>query len=143
MNKKTWKEVLKDLKLNQVWVENNEKETSQFIEDAKMRDHYSDWSNLNAFLDNYQNVTASIKQGYFSGEEKNKIKENWVVLGPLFKKIAENQTNFEANRATYKRIVDEIRKHTKQKRIAATARLIASLQPKLLSDITQSKSLSL
>src|SRR5690606_9236970 len=76
---------------------------------------------------------SSLRQGYFSNDEKNKIKDNWSEIAPLIKQIASEQSipQFEL----YNELKAKIRKWTNQDRRAATNRLIASLQPQQLCTI--------
>lgn len=82
-----------------------------------------------------EQCVSSLKQGYFTNEEKAKIKEDWSELSPMLKTIAESQG--EPLWDIYDKIKSFLRERTSQDRKAATNRLIASLQPNLLCTIVQ------
>lgn len=76
---------------------------------------------------------SSLRQGYFTKEEQDRIKLNWNEIYVLLKIIAENQENPQWE--VYKELKTKIRQYTSQDRKAATNRLVASLQPNLISTI--------
>jgi 5-methylcytosine-specific restriction protein B len=113
-----------------------------FIEEAKTGNNWSDWDS--GVFEEYFNKTrdhcvSSAQQGYFTLDDRAKLKEHWSEIAPFLKKLAENQEvpDWEC----YKTLKSIIRKYTKQDRRAATSRLIASLQPQLLCTIIEEKNL--
>lgn len=75
---------------------------------------------------------------FYKGRTR-KIKSNWSEISNLLKIIAENQETPNWN--TYQELKKKIRQHTAQDRKAATNRLVASLQPKLISTIVSESDL--
>ncbi|AHW61046.1 5-methylcytosine-specific restriction enzyme B [Draconibacterium orientale] len=114
-----------------------------FIEEAKQNKHWSLWEKdlfFEFFEKSNDQCVSSLRQGYFTNKEKQDIKDHWDELSPLFAQIAENQDipQWEA----YDALKKTIRKYTKVDRRAATNRLVASLQPRLLSTIVNEDNLS-
>lgn len=105
-----------------------------------------DWSQWNPdVFDVYMNKTgnhpvASLPQGHFTLNERETIKNNWSSIAPLLQKIALNQD--KASFLTYNQLQAEIRKFTTQNRKASTYRMIAGLQPNLLCNVINEKSLN-
>lgn len=134
------KEIIKQTPVWDGWRNAYNKFIPQFIEEAKSKLSYKDW-NQEVFKEFFERSSgqcvSSLKQGYFTNDEKNKIKENWNEISPLLKQIAESQ---EAPLwDVYQQIQSTIRKYTESNRKAATYRLIAGLQPQLLCTIVNEK----
>lgn len=139
------------MKLNQIineigvwdgWRDVYNKFVPQFIEEAKNKLNYQDWNQevFNEFFERSSGqCVSSLKQGYFTKDEKNKIKKNWNELSPLLKQIAESQEIPLWD--VYKQIQFTIRKYTESNRKSATYRLIAGLQPQLLCTIVNEKNI--
>ena len=85
------------------------------------------------FEKNRDQCVSSLQQGYYTYNEKQLIKENWLEIAPYLKKIAENQEFLDLE--TYDFIKKWFRKFTTQNRKASANRIIASLQPNLLCTI--------
>jgi len=114
----------------------------KFIVEAKTKTDWKDWDPKifhEFFEKSAGQCVSSLKQGYFTGEEKNKLKDNWSSISGLLKKIAENQT--EPNWDNYAELKRIIRRYTSQDRKASTNRLIAALQPELLCTIVNEHNL--
>lgn len=110
----------------------------KFIESAKACERWQDWDQ-DLFYEFFERggdqCVSSLKQGYFTDEEKTKIKDDWNELAPMLKAIAESQDSPKWD--VYEEIKVFIRQRTNQNRMAATNRLIASLQPNLLCTIVK------
>lgn len=108
----------------------------KFIHEATTKFNWEEWDQevfYEYFERSNQQCVSSLKQGYFTNADKQRIKDNWKTIGPLLKKIAESQDLplFE----TYIEIKQEIRKLTGKNLKAATNRLIAGVQPQLLCTV--------
>jgi 5-methylcytosine-specific restriction protein B len=118
------------------WRNEYQKFVPQFIEEAKQGKNWDQW-NKNVFFEYFEKsrdqCVSSLQQGYFSNVEKQRIKEHWQELAPLLKIIADYQD--EPQWDVYFSIKKLIRNYTDVDRRAATNRLIAALQPKLLCSI--------
>lgn len=107
-----------------------------FIEEAKTKERWQDWDGeiFDEFFERSSGqCVVSLKQGYFSYEERERIKARWEQVGPLLKRIAEQQD--EPDFDAYYKLKGVLRTFTNVDRRAATNRLIASLQPKLLCTV--------
>lgn len=134
--------VIQDIDVWHTWVDAYKKYVPKFIEEAKNKTRWQDWDKdvfNEFFLKSNDQCVSSLKQGYFTNVEKDKIKANWAELAPLLKKIAESQTVPLYD--VYKQIEEILRKYTTQHRRSATYRLIAGLQPNLLSTIVNQRNL--
>lgn len=110
----------------------------KFIESARSCKNWQDWDKdlfYEFFERGGEHCVSSLKQGYFTNEEKSRIKDNWKELAPMLKAIAESQDKPLWD--GYDKIKAFIRQLTNQDRRAATNRFIASLQPNLLCTIVQ------
>lgn len=136
MTKKTLKEYCNELEVWENWLNSYRKFVPQFIDEAKRKSSWQEWDKaiFNEFFERSNDqCVSSLRQGYFTKEEQEKIKSNWSQIAPLLKIIAENQENSDWN--AYQEIKKRIRQYTAQDRKAATNRLVASLQPNLISTI--------
>jgi len=133
---KTLQDIANEIDIWEDWRDKYGEFVPKFIEEAKKGNNWSDW-NPDTFFEFFEKSNnqciSSLQQGYFTGEEKEKIKENWLEIAPLLQKIALSQDEplFE----TYHELKSIIKRYTKQNRKASTNRLIAGLQPKLLCTI--------
>lgn len=136
MECKSIKEICDRIEIWTDWLRSYNKWVPRFIEEAKTGKDWSDW-NKDTFYEFFERSSdqcvASLKQGYFTNAEKSNIKKNWSKLSPLLRILAENQDNPDWD--SYFKIKALIRKYTTNDRKAGTNRLIAALQPKLLSTI--------
>lgn len=118
------------------WNNSYKKYVPKFIDEAKLKNNWNDWDVevFNEFFDKARDHSvSSLQQGYYTNEEKLKIKSNWFEISPLLQTIAETQDNLQID--IYNQLATILRKHTTQNRVASVNRLIASLQPKLLCTI--------
>lgn len=133
---KSLKQYCNEVDVWEVWRDNYKQFVPQFISEAIMKANWEDWDKT-VFYEFFERAgdqcVSSLKQGYFTKDEKQKIKSNWNQIAPLLKIIAQNQDIPQWE--TYQQIKKQIRNFTVQDRRAATNRLIASLQPKLLCTI--------
>lgn len=124
------------------WVNAYKKYVPKFIEEATSKTTWQEWD-VDVFKEYFEKsndqCVSSLRQGYFTKEEQFKIKENWNEIAPLLKAIAENQKTPQWD--IYEALKKAIRKYTKNDMRSATNRLIAGLQPQLLSTIVKEKSL--
>lgn len=135
-------EVIQNIHVWTNWVNSYKKYVPKFIEEAKSKEKWEDWDKdvFREFFEQSRNqCVSSLQQGYFTNDEKIKIKKNWNEIAPLLKKIASSQD--EPLFDVYESIERNIRKYTTQHRRASTYRLIAGLQPKLLSTIVNKNNL--
>ncbi|MFK8297629.1 AAA family ATPase [Capnocytophaga cynodegmi] len=136
--------IIKGLEIWENWKEDYKKFVPRFIEEAKTKSRWQDWDK-DVFYEYFERskgqCVSSLKQGYFSNEEKEEIKQNWETeIAPILKKIAESQETLRIN--LYRNLDNVIRQHTSQHRRAAVNRLIAGLQPKILCTIINPKDLN-
>ena len=131
-----FQEIINNIDVWDSWITQYKIFVPKFIEEAKTKANYSDWdkSIFNEFFEkNRDQCVSSLQQGYYTHNEKQLIKDNWLEIAPYLKKIAENQNTLDLE--TYKFIKNWFRKHTTQNRKASANRIIASLQPNLLCTI--------
>lgn len=130
------KDLITQIDIWEEWRKSYERFVPLFIQEAATGKEWKEW-NQEVFYEFFEKAReqciASMQQGYFSNDEKEKIKENWHELAPLLQILAQDQNYpyFDI----YKKIKDFIRKYTIQNKKAASNRLIASLQPQFLSTI--------
>lgn len=138
----TFREVIDQLDVWENWRESYNKYVPLFIEEARKGENWKTW-NENVFYEFFSKggdqYVASLQQGYFTNHEKQLIKDNWDKIAPLLKQIADNQD--EPQYGLYNQLKKTLRSYTSLDRRAATNRMIASLQPKLLCTVVNEKSL--
>lgn len=142
MTKKTLKEYCNEIDIWDGWLNNYKKYVPNFIEEAKTKVSWQDWDKgvFSEFFERSNDqCVSSLRQGYFTKEEQDRIKLNWNEIYVLLKIIAENQENPQWE--VYKELKTKIRQYTSQDRKAATNRLVASLQPNLISTIVSEEDL--
>ena len=125
------------------WKIRYQKHVPDFIKEASTKNTVEQWDQeiFSEFFEKSNNhCVSSLQQGYFSYGERELIKANWHELAPHLKIIADNQD--KPLYKVYRTIKSIIRKHTAVNRIAATNRLIASLQPKLLCTVVNESKLT-
>ncbi|WP_294313088.1 AAA family ATPase [uncultured Chryseobacterium sp.] len=133
---KTLQEIANEIDVWEGWRDHYGDFVPVFIEEAKKGNNWKDW-NQDIFFEYFEKsgdqCVSSLKLGYFTVEEQEKIKGNWLEIAPLLQKIAysQNEPLFEV----YHELKNIIRKYTKQNRMASTNRLIAGIQPNLLCTI--------
>ena len=132
------KDIISRITISKEWHDSYCELVPQFIESAKSYENWQDWDKdlfYEFFERGRDHCVSSLQQGYFTNEEKARIKEHWNELSPMLKAIAESQDEPLWN--VYNDIKSFIRKHTELDRRAGTNRLIASLQPNILCTIVQ------
>ncbi|MFB3386658.1 McrB family protein [Flavobacterium sp. LAR06] len=139
----TLNEVVQNIDVWTNWVNSYKNYVPKFIEEAQNKEKWEDWNKdiFREFFEQGRNqCVSSLQQGYFTNDEKAKIKKNWHEIAPLLKKIAISQDRplFDV----YELIERNIRKYTTLHRRASTYRLIAGLQPKLLSTVVNKNNLA-
>ena len=131
-------DIINKIDIGQEWHDNYCYFVPKFIESAKTYESWQDWDK-DLFYEFFERggdqCVSSLRLGYFTNEEKDRIRKDWNKLAPMLKKIAESQDQPLWN--VYDQIKSFIRQHTNQDRKTATNRLIASLQPNLLCTIVQ------
>ena len=130
--------IISKIKVNQEWLDRYKFYVPKFIEEAKTKTNWQDWDPeifYEFFEKNREQCVSSLQQGYYTLKEQEAIKDNWIELSPLLKKIAENQDVLDLD--AYGAVLKWIRHYTVQNRKASGHRLIAGLQPNLLSSIIQ------
>lgn len=138
----TLKDVINRIDIWDEWLNSYKNFVPKFISEAKSDKDWSQWDKkvfYEFFERSADQCVSSLKQGYFTNEEKRKLKQNWNELSPLLKELANNQT--EPNWGCYNKIKTIIRNYTSQDRRASTNRIIASLQPQLLCTIVSERHL--
>jgi len=138
-----FKDVLDNIEVWDNWRESYKFFVPKFIEEAISKQNWADWDKdiFNEYFERSANqCVSSLQQGYFTGVEKERIKENWGQIAPLLKKIAESQEVplFEI----YQQIKNTILDSTNSNKEAAIHRMIAGLQPRLLSTVVTYKRLN-
>lgn len=131
-------DIVNKIDIWQEWHDNYCYFVPKFIESAKTYESWQDWDE-DLFYEFFERggdqCVSSLRLGYFTNEEKDRIKKDWSKLAPMLKEIAESQEQPLWN--VYDQIKSFIRQHTNQDRKTATNRLITSLQPNLLCTIVQ------
>ena len=142
MIKKSLKQYCSEIDLWDTWMNNYKKYVPLFIKEATTKTDWETWDE-DVFKEFFERsngqCVSSLKQGYFTKNERQQIKEHWNELAPLLKKIADSQ--YHPLWEVYQEIKQWIRRFTSQDRKAATNRLIASLQPNLLCTIVNEDNL--
>jgi hypothetical protein len=132
----TLKQTISQLHIWSDWKNNYNYLVPRFIQEASTKENWQDWESdifQNFFENSNNHCVSSLQQGYFTKDEKQKIKDEWARIGPLLKKIALVQDRMQLD--VYNELASVIRQHTTQNRVASTNRLIASLQPQLLCTV--------
>ncbi len=135
-------ELTKEIDVWQDWIDYYKRNVTKFIKEALTKENWQDWEEgvfYEYFEKSGDQCVSSLKQGYFTNEEKERIKENWQEIAPFLKVIAEHQEIPQWEQ--YEGLKQTIRRFTKNDMRSATNRLIAGLQPKLLSTIVKEESL--
>ncbi|NJB83581.1 McrB family protein [Wenyingzhuangia aestuarii] len=124
------------------WINAYKNFVPKFITEAITKAEYKDWDNdvfMEFFEKSNNQCVSSLQQGYFTNLEKEAIKNNWGQISYLLKVVAENQ--FVPSWEAYQKLKETINKYTSQDRKAATFRMLAGLQPNLLSTVVSQKDL--
>ena len=116
------------------WYPNYKKWIPKFIAEAKEKETWEDWDKevFDQYIIKTQQCVSSLQQKNFSSVEIEKIKSVWSELAPMLKKLALEQ---KYDKSTYNSIRQLIRSQTKQEMRSATNRMIAGIQPGILTTI--------
>ena len=140
--KKTLACYCKQINCDDDWAQSYKHFVPLFIQEAKTKMRWENWDKdvFGEFFErpNGQCV-SSLQQGYFSRDERGVLKNHWDEVSPLLKEIADNQE--VPQWGAYDQLTNVIRQYTKKNMRAATCRLAAALQPKLLCTIVDDKKL--
>lgn len=120
------------------WRRHYSKYVPIFIRECQAGNHWSDWpdDSLYKFLSSDSDNPVSnigMPQGRFPKNEFEKIKEHWDEIIPLLKAIADNQSSLQLD--LYIKLEQKIGKYTDLNRWSAIHRMIAGIQPELLTTI--------
>ena len=87
-------DIISQIEIWQEWHDSYSYYVPRFIESAQSCENWQDWDK-NLFHEFFERggdqCVSSLKQGYFTKEEQNSIKEDWKELAPMLKEIAESQ----------------------------------------------------
>src|SRR5690606_4295943 len=88
------KDLITQIEIWEDWRKSYERFVPLFIEEASTGKDWKDW-NQEIFYEFFEKARdqciASMQQGYFSNDEKEKIKKNWHELAPLLQILAQDQ----------------------------------------------------
>lgn len=108
----------------------------RFVAEAQAGKRWEDWDK-GVFYEYFERsqgqCVASVAQKYFTRDDRARLKSAWHEVAPLLKAIAEHQD--EPQWEAYRQLKKVVRAHTAQDLRAATNRLVAGLQPRLLCSI--------
>ena len=124
------------------WAQSYKHFVPLFIQEAKTQMRWENWDKgvFWEFFERSKNqCISSLQQGYFSRGERAELKKHWGEISPLLKEIADSQEIPQWS--AYDQLANVIRQYTKKNMRAATCRLAAALQPRLLCTIVDDKSL--
>lgn len=128
-----FKDLINNIKVNKDWLGQYNDFVPQFIKAAETGVNWNEWDSVifkEFFEKGEGQCISSLKQGYFTKVEQQNVKKNWMELAPLLQILAKNQNHL--NTTTYEEIERFFRRFTTQNRKAATNRIIAALQPRLM-----------
>lgn len=131
--------VLDQLAIWEDWRKRYKKYVPRIIEEASKGVNYYYWDSdvFKEYFEVVANCVASLKQGYFTIEERNILKRHWMDFAGLLQQIAleQNKPQFDLYREAHRVISSLI----KSNRPASIHRLIAALQPNLLTTMVNEK----
>jgi 5-methylcytosine-specific restriction protein B len=142
MEKTTLHTICSNIEVWHDWRNDYNKNVPLFIAAASRGTDWRDWSQEvfhEYFMKSSGQCVSSLRQGYFSNNEKEQLKLHWREIAPLLQQIALNQD--EPLYDIYAALKATIRKYTVNDKRAATNRLIAALQPQLLCTIVNEQRL--
>ena len=132
----------KQINCDDDWAQSYKRFVPLFIQEAKTQKRWENWDKdvFGEFFERSKNqCISSLQQGYFSRGERAELKKHWDEISPLLKEIADSQEIPQWS--AYDQLANVIRHYTKKNMRAATCRLAAALQPRLLCTIVDDKSL--
>lgn len=131
------KELIEQISFWKDWQKIYRENVSLFIQEAQNCDAWDEWDK--GVFDEYfhranKQSVSSIRRNYLSKKEQSTIKEHWHEVAPLLKRIALEQD--EPQFDLYRKLESVIHSYNdSSKKRAAVHRMIAGLQPKLLTTI--------
>lgn len=140
--KKSLAQLCKEIEIWDDWQIHYKHFVPLFVKEAVSKTRWEDWDR-DVFWEFFERpneqCVSSLQQGYFSNADKERIKSNWDKLAPLLKTIAEHQN--EPQWDAYEAVRNLLKSLTSRNMRAATNRLIAGLQPRLLCTIVDNNKL--
>lgn len=138
----TLQDIINEIQVNEEWKSRYTTFVPKFIHEAIHKTTWSEWEPdiFREYFEEVINPVSSMQQGYFTHVERTRIKDNWSRIAPMLRQIAESQhvSLFDV----YDQVKKEILELTDSVRDASINRLIAGLQPELLTTIVRHKYLS-
>jgi 5-methylcytosine-specific restriction protein B len=130
------KQITDQLDIWKDWRDNYQKSVPKFIDEARLKSKWEDWDKhvfWEYFTRSSHQCVSSLRQGYFTKVEQQRLKDHWADFAPLLKEIAENDTvpRFDL----YASLENKLLPHLDSRKIAAIHRLIAGLQPRQLTTV--------
>ncbi len=125
------------------WLTDYKKEVPQFIQEAQQGfPNWKQWDSaiFNRYFEAQTNSVANLGQGVMWPDDKQNIKDNWTIIAPRLKDIANNQNtpDFDLYRRTETALSKLL---VKRNSYSAYHRMIAGLQPKFLCTIVDDRKL--
>lgn len=135
-----FKELIKDVQSNvwADWRDQFKKYVPIFIKECQSGSNWAEWpdDSLYKFLSSdLDNPVSDIKlpQGKFTDSEIDDIKKNWNNIIIILKSIASNQKELQTQ--SYENLEREIGKYTSLNRWSAIHRMVAGIQPEILTTV--------
>ncbi len=129
-------DIIQQIKVWEPWVENYKNMVPKFIDEASQNKDWSEWdkNTFDVYFNQLDgNPISSMKQGYFTLEQRDLIKSHWRDFSKDLQDIALSQTVPLFDK--YEAIVNKINSLYDGNRYASINRMIAGLQPQLLCTI--------
>lgn len=132
------KQITDKLKVWKDWRDNYQENVPKFIDEARLKSNWQDWDKhvfWEYFTRSSNQCVSSLRQGYFTKVEQQRLKDNWADFAPQLKEIAENDTGPRFD--LYTELENKLLPHLDSRKISAIHRLIAGLQPRQLTTIVK------
>lgn len=129
-------DIIQQIEVWEPWVENYKTMVPKFIEEASQNKDWSEWDKdtFDVYFNQLEgNPISSMKQGYFTLEQRDLIKSHWRDFSKDLQDIALSQTVPLFDK--YEAITNKINSLYDGNRYASINRMIAGLQPQLLCTI--------
>ena len=137
-------DIIQQIEVWEPWVENYKTMVPKFIEEASQNKDWSEWdkNTFDVYFNQLEgNPISSMKQGYFTLEQRDLIKSHWRDFSKDLQDIALSQT--EPLFDKYESITNKINSLYDGNRYASINRMIAGLQPQLLCTIVNGMHLNI
>ena len=137
-------DIIQQIKVWEPWVENYKNMVPKFIEEASQNKDWSEWdkNTFDVYFNQLDgNPISSMKQGYFTLEQRDLIKSHWRDFSKDLQDIALSQTVPLFDK--YEAITNKINSLYDGNRYASINRMIAGLQPQLLCTIVNGMHLNI